>query len=73
MANGLWFWFTAADADGSFSSASDALESAWNDAVGITMGMNHLASEQWEALSFDQQKIEITDALTQGNAAMATA
>ena len=72
-ANALWFWFTAADADGSFSSASDALEGAWNDAVGITMGMNNLAFEQWEALSFDQQKIEITDALTQGKSAMATA
>lgn len=64
-ANGLWFWFNAKDADGTFSSASDALEGAWKDAVSFTMGMKNMASEEWDALSFDQQKIEITETLSQ--------
>lgn len=72
-ARGMWFWFTPRNGDGTFSSPSDALEGAWKDAAGFTMGIRNIASEQWDALSFEQQKTEITEALSQGKSVMATA
>ena len=64
MADGLWQWFTPEKFGNDCSSASDAFDDAWKDAVGLTMGIKNIASEQWDVLSLEQQKVEITAALS---------
>lgn len=61
----LWIWTTPSDGcEISFHTAKEALDSAWSDAVGQTMSINNLSSEQWDAMSFAKQKSSITEALT---------
>lgn len=53
---GLWVWTNGEDGcDSSLNSKEDAIEEAWSDAIGQTMGANNLSSEAWDAMSYDQQ------------------
>ena len=64
--SGLWVWIAPTDGcDASFDTAKEALESAWNDAVRQTMGINDLSSEQWDAMGFDLQKAAMLRALSE--------
>lgn len=61
---GKWIWTAPTDGcETSFDSAVEALEAAWTDAVGQTMGFLNMSSEQWDALSFTEQKELISDTL----------
>lgn len=63
---GLWVWFAPTDGcDSSFHTQEAATQAAWSDAVGQVMAINNLSSEQWDALSFAQQKTQMLDALTE--------
>lgn len=62
---GLWIWTAPTDGyDISFNTAEEALAGAWVDAVWQTMGINNLSSEQWDAMSFDEQKVSVLRALS---------
>lgn len=62
---GLWIWTAPTDGcDISYDSAQEALSAAWTDVVGQTMGILNMSSEQWDALSFAQQKELISDTLS---------
>ena len=63
---GLWLWTAPSDGcDSSFHTAQEALNSAWLDAVGQTMGLNNLSSAQWDAMTFGEQKTAILQALSE--------
>lgn len=63
---GLWVWYAPTDGcESSFESQKAAVQAAWTDAVEQTMAINNLSSEQWDALSFNQQKSQMLDALTE--------
>lgn len=62
---GMWIWTAPTDGcEQSYASAKEALDAAWVDAVGQTMGILNLSSEDWDALSFAQQKELITETLS---------
>ena len=62
---GKWIWTAPTDGcDASFDSAVEALEAAWTDAVGQTMGVLNIATEHWEALSLTQQMELVSDTLS---------
>lgn len=72
---GLWVWFAPSDGcESSFASEDEAVASAWSDAAHQTRSINSLSSEQWDAMSFDQQKAQMLSALTEseGDAAPQT-
>lgn len=65
---GFWIWTAAADnCDSPFPSAKDALEGAWIDAVagtmGVIMSVNRPSSDDWNAMTFEQQKRTIIETL----------
>lgn len=62
---GLWLWTQRKTADGcelSFESDVAAIEDAWMHAVGATMARFNLSSEEWDALSLSQQKVQMAAA-----------
>ena len=62
---GRWIWTAPSDqSDRSFASDKAALDAAWTDAVSWTMGASNLSSETWDAMSFEQQKASITEAMS---------
>lgn len=62
---GMWIWTAPTNGcEISYASAEEALDAAWADAVGQTMGILNMSSEQWDALSFSQQKELVSDTLT---------
>lgn len=54
---GLWNWKNDSDdgGDSPLRSNEDAIEDAWSNAIGQTMGANNLSSEAWDAMSYTQQ------------------
>ena len=62
---GQWIWTAPSDqSDRSFATDKAALDAAWTDAVSWTMGASNLSSETWDAMSFEQQKASITEAMS---------
>lgn len=62
---GLWIWTSPSDGcDISYASAQEAADAAWTDAIGQTMGILNLSSEQWDALSLAQQLELVSDTLS---------
>lgn len=62
---GLWIWTSPSDGcDISYASAQEAADAAWTDAIGQTMGILNLSSEQWDALSLAQQFELVSDTLS---------
>lgn len=49
-------WTYQGDESEDFVSEDAAWADAWGDAIGRTMGRRNISSEQWDALSFAQQK-----------------
>jgi hypothetical protein len=47
-----------------YASAQEAADAAWTDAIGQTMGILNLSSEQWDALSLAQQLELVSDTLS---------
>lgn len=53
---GKWLWVSPWDGcTVSFDTPADALDDAWRDAAGRTMGAHNLSSEEWDRLSFERQ------------------
>lgn len=62
---GLWVWTGPTDGcESSFNTAEGALENAWTDACAHTMAVYNLSSDEWDSLSFEQQKQSIIEALS---------
>lgn len=62
---GLWVWTAPSDGcDISFSSAAEALDGAWIDAVAQTLSLRKISCEHWGQMYFDQQRVAITLALS---------
>ena len=62
---GRWIWTAPSDqSEGSFATDEEALDSAWTDAVSWTMGASNISTEMWDAMSFEQQKISISEAMS---------
>jgi hypothetical protein len=61
---GLWVWTSRSEGcDSSFLTAKEALDGAWFDAASRTMGITDLSSDQWDAMSFNGQKMAVEAAL----------
>lgn len=56
---GLWLCGDFCDMSVPFD---EAVETAWSDLVGSTMATKNLSSAQWDALTFEQQCYQISDA-----------
>lgn len=53
---GLWQWSAPTDGcDASFDSQADAVRDAWRDASQQACAVEGLSTQQWDALSFEQQ------------------
>lgn len=62
---GLWCWIAPTDnCEISYHSDVEALEGAWFDAQSQVMGILDISTEQWELLSFEQQKAKIIEVLS---------
>ena len=62
---GAWFWSAPSDmSEAIFTSAADALEGAWNDAVEQAIRILDSTAERWNALSFGDQKSLLKIALS---------
>lgn len=62
---GLFLWTQQATGDGcelSFSTDVEAIDNAWTHAVGVAMARFNLSSEEWDALSLAQQKVQLAEA-----------
>lgn len=65
--SGLWIWIAPTDScDISYHSASDALESAFGDAVYQTKRIAMISDSNWAGMDFDEQRVAITYALSEG-------
>lgn len=62
---GLWVWTAPTDAcESSFDSAQEALGAAWSDAASQAMAIENTSSEEWDALSLEQQAQRILSVLS---------
>jgi hypothetical protein len=64
---GRWIWTSPSDSsDVLFPCASSALDSAWGDAVFQAMRISMISETDWKAMDFDEKKVAITYAITDG-------
>lgn len=61
---GMWIWKAPTEnCDQSFATQLDAVNDAWKDMSGITMALNNLSDEDWDALSMEKKISLMKEAL----------